>query len=133
MSSVLNSIIKLKNEDSNNKSQAQDTINNLIGRLTNLKRKINDSYTDQDHLYENCRKRVVHLNNITKSKEDQTCYHKTRLNRLLIDYLVREGHVKTAKKLMQEYKIEVIFEFLKISLDYSGFNRIRNAKDYGIE
>ena len=107
MSSVLNSIIKLKNEETLNKSQAQATINNLIGRLQTLKRKMNENYTEQDYLYESCRKRISHLNSISKSKEDQTCYHRTRLNRLLIDYLMREGHVKTAKKLMQEYNIEV--------------------------
>ena len=108
MSSVLNSIIKLKNEENLNKSQAQDTITSLIGRLQSLKRKMNENYTEQDYLYESCRKRIAHLNSITKTKEDQTCYHKTRLNRLMIDYLMREGHVKTAKKLMQEYKIEVL-------------------------
>ena len=114
MSSVLNSIIKLKNEDSLSKSQAQDTINSLIGRLQNLKRKMNENYTEQDYLYESCRKRIAHLNSISKSKEDQICYHKTRLNRLMIDYLVREGHLKTAKKLMQEYKIEVFFVEISI-------------------
>lgn len=108
MSSVLNSIIKLKNDETLNKTQAQDTINSLISRLNNLKTKINENYTDQDNLYESCRKRIAHLNSISKTKEDQICYHKNRLNRLMIDYLVREGHYKTAKKLMQEYKIEVL-------------------------
>lgn len=113
MSAVLNSIIKLKNEENINKTHAQETINSLIERLQNLKKRMNSSYSEQDHLYEACRKRVDHLNGISKAKEDQLCYHQTRLNRLLIDYLVREGHLKTAKKLMQEYKIEVIFCFEK--------------------
>lgn len=35
------------------------------------------------------------------------CYHKIRLNRIVIDYLVRQGDLKTARAMMKEYKIEV--------------------------
>lgn len=41
MSQVLNSIITLKNQEKITKDHAKDTINNLIGRLNTLKRKLN--------------------------------------------------------------------------------------------
>ena len=108
MSSVLNSIILLKNSNDLSKENAKEKITTLVDRLKNLKRKLNDNYSEQDKVYETCKKRLVHLNSLVKNtRENQLCYHKTRLNRLIIDFLVREGHIKTAKKMIEQYKIEV--------------------------
>lgn len=59
-------------------------------------------------MYENCKKRILHLNETMKGERDSIdCYHKIRLNRIVIDYLVRQGDLKTARAMMKEYKIEV--------------------------
>lgn len=108
ISSVLNAIIKLKNDDTLNKIKANETINELITRLKTLKKKLGENYNEQDRLYENCKKRIIHLNQTMKGDRDFIeCYHKIRLNRIVIDFLVRQGNIKTARAMMQEYKIEV--------------------------
>ena len=88
--------------------KANDTINELITRLKTLKKKLGENYNEQDRLYENCKNRIIHLNETMKGETDViNCYHKIRLNRIVIDYLVRQGNLKTARAMMQEYKIEV--------------------------
>ena len=98
----------MKNEPTTQKEKAQTTISGLIEKLQTLKRKLNENYCEQDGIYESCKKRIIHLNSLVKpSKEQQNCYNKTRLNRLIVDYLLREGHLKTAMKIISEYRIEV--------------------------
>lgn len=65
--------------------------------------------------------RVVHLNTISgvtsvKAPEFQE-WSKTRLNRLVVDYLLREGLTETAKLVATENDVEVCVDERDLSLD----------------
>ena len=46
MSSVLNTIITLKNQSIINKDNAKTTIDSIVSRLNTLKRKLNEEYAE---------------------------------------------------------------------------------------
>lgn len=68
--------------------------------MKHLKQKINESYQEMDRSYAQIRKRIVALS------EDK-CSHDMKLNRGIIDWLMRSGHFKSAYKMMKFHGLEV--------------------------
>jgi len=100
MSSILNSIIALKKEPHLTKTQTTTSINGLITRLKTLKRKLDDNYHEEDEIYECCKKRMLRLGAIDiHNKENVTEYQTSRVNQLILEQLVRNDYLDTAKEL----------------------------------
>ena len=82
----------------------------MINRLNNLKRKLLQAQEEQDKLFKESKARLEHLNDLfsipsladVKYEE----WSKVRLNRLLVDYLLRKGYMQTAQLLAKEKGIE---------------------------
>lgn len=90
----------------------------LVDRLGSLKRKAEESIQEELQAADNVRKRVQHLKSFLKQMEEsaqtddedaqlavQKNWKKSRLNRMLIDHLLREGMYDTARRLSEDLDI----------------------------
>ena len=93
--------------------QTQQTLRSLdsmISRMQGLKRKMEAMHEEEKSLHQASRKRLQHLQNLyeipslTDVKYDE--WSRLRLNRLLVEYLVRQGFYESAKALAKEKGIE---------------------------
>ena len=75
-------------------------IEGLIAKLKHLKHKINESYQEMERSYAQIRKRIISLS-------EDSCSHDMKLNRGIIDWLMRTGHFKSAYKMMKLHGLEV--------------------------
>ena len=86
----------------------------MINRLNGLKRKMEQAKEEQNKLQAQSRRRLQHLNDLyqipglTDVRYEE--WSRVRLNRLLVDYLLRMGYVDTAKVLAQEKDIEELVD-----------------------
>ena len=86
------------------------SLDSMITRLQSLKRKMETVHEEQKVLNEQSRKRIQHLKSLydipslTDVKYDE--WSRIRLNRLLVDYLLRSGFGESAKALAQDKGIE---------------------------
>lgn len=82
----------------------------MIHRMESLKRKLSKLSAEEENLHRQSKARLAHvkeLESIPSSadvKYDE--WSKTRLDRLLVDYLLRSGYVETAQKLAKSQDIE---------------------------
>lgn len=101
----------------------------LVERLGSLKRKAEDSIQEELQAADAVRKRVQHLKSFLKQIEEgvedgdeealvvaQKSWKKSRLNRMLIDHLLREGMYDTARKLAEDLEIKEL-----TNVDVSNF------------
>ncbi|KAG5458343.1 MAG: hypothetical protein BJ554DRAFT_1443, partial [Olpidium bornovanus] len=86
-------------------------LENMLDRLKKLKRKITESKADERMYTARSRARLNHLNELMGMKAYESpqyaCWSRTRLDRILVDYMLREGLMKTAKQMAKEMNIEV--------------------------
>jgi hypothetical protein len=68
---------------------------------------------EEDKLIEISRKRVMHLRevelNYKTNQEVEEAYHITRLDRMILDYLLREGYLQSATQYASQLNIQVIY------------------------
>ena len=82
----------------------------MIARMQGLKRKLESLHEQEKKLHRQSSKRIQHLKNLYEIpsladvKYDE--WSKVRLNRLLVDYLLRCGYGESAKALAKEKDIE---------------------------
>eukprot|EP01137_Pigoraptor_chileana_P011367 Opistho-2@62104 len=95
-------------------------VDTLITRLTSLKRKFEELSMEEEVCLESCRVRLEHLSSYggkgpasASPAEAQKMWEKTRLDRYLVDYMLREGHYETARKLAKGANVE---EYVDIDL-----------------
>jgi len=133
MSSILNSIIALKKEPHLTKTQTTTSINGLITRLKTLKRKLDDNYHEEDEIYECCKKRLLRLGSVDiHNKENVTEYQASRVNQLILEQLVRNDYMDTAKVLSKEYGMEDFMSVdAKILQEYNTIIRDLGQKSCG--
>lgn len=90
------------------------SLDTMINRMQGLKRKLGSLHEDEQTLLEHSRKRIAHLQDLYNipSLVDKAYdkWSRTRLDRLLVDFLLRAGYGETARQLAQGKKIEVGFE-----------------------
>jgi len=87
------------------------SLDSMINRMQGLKRKLESLHEDEKVLQEHSRKRISHLQDLynipSLVDEGYDRWSRTRLDRLLVDFLLRAGYGESAKKLAQEKQIEV--------------------------
>lgn len=90
--------------------QSLSSLDAAIARIQTLKRKMEGIHEEEKTLQRQLRKRIQHLQELytvpglTDVKYDQ--WSRIRLNRLLVDYLLRNGYEGSAKSLAREKGIE---------------------------
>ncbi|PUU80514.1 CTLH/CRA C-terminal to lish motif domain-domain-containing protein [Tuber borchii] len=86
------------------------SLDSMINRMQGLKRKLESLHEDEKVLQEHSRKRISHLQDLynipSLVDEGYDRWSRTRLDRLLVDFLLRAGYGESAKKLAQEKQIE---------------------------
>jgi macrophage erythroblast attacher len=89
--------------------QTLTTLDNMINRMQNFKRKLEKLQTEEEVLHDHTAKRIKHLqdlfeiNSLTDVKYDE--WSRIRLDRLTVDYLLRSGYSKTATSLAEAKNI----------------------------
>ena len=91
-------------------SETLESLDNMINRMKNLKRKMEGFHEEEKITNRQTRRRLEHLHNLYQIpsladvKYDE--WSRIRLNRLLADYLLRNGYVDSARALAKEKGIE---------------------------
>lgn len=90
-----------------------DLLSGVIDKLTVLKRKAHDSIADELEAASNCKKRLDHVKEYCSKKESSSpsdvvvvnAWKKKRLDRVLVEHLLRCGFYDTAVKLAKQSDI----------------------------
>lgn len=81
-------------------SKETNSVDQLVSRLHTLKRKLETSKGEEELYASRTRLRLSHLVDLSSlessSSEDFAKWSKVRLDRLVIDYLLRKGYINTA-------------------------------------
>ena len=86
----------------------------MITRMNGLKRKLEKLHEEEKVLHEHSRKRIQHLQqlyeipSLVDVQYDQ--WSRVRLNRLLVDYMLRGGYAESARALAREVNIEELVD-----------------------
>ncbi|KAI0835563.1 protein FYV10 [Hypoxylon sp. FL0890] len=114
----------------NGRTSQADVLKNLdtmIARMRGVKRKLTAFAEEENKLYQHEQARVKHLNELyAMFSVDDVKYEgwsRTRLDRLIVDYLLRHGYNESARALAQEKGIEPL-----VDLDtFEQMSRIRKC------
>ncbi|KAF3938670.1 hypothetical protein ABW19_dt0206195 [Dactylella cylindrospora] len=89
--------------------QSLESLNAMITRIQGLKRKMETLHEEEKAVHSQSRKRIIHLKDLygmnSLLEEGYGKWSKVRQDRLLVDYLLRNGYSETAKKLAVEKDI----------------------------
>lgn len=111
--SLLGALKNTANDSLSGKKRPSETLGSLdsmINRMKNLKRKMEGFHEEEETLHRQTRKRLEHLHHLYQIpsladvKYDD--WSRVRLNRLLVDYLLRSGYGESATALAKEKGIE---------------------------
>lgn len=97
-----------------NPEQTLASLDAMIARMENFKRKIEKLNTEEEAIHEHTTKRIKHLQDLydipslVDVKYDQ--WSRTRLDRLVVDYLLRAGFSKTATTLAESKQISHLID-----------------------
>ncbi|KAL8710921.1 MAG: hypothetical protein Q9220_004520 [cf. Caloplaca sp. 1 TL-2023] len=110
---VILSSLKATANDAQKKTDPAETLkslDNMISRMKNLKRKMEAFHEEDKIIHRQTSKRLQHLHNLYQIpglvdvKYDN--WSRVRLDRLLVDYLLRSGYGESARALAKEKGIE---------------------------
>jgi macrophage erythroblast attacher len=82
-----------------------DSLDSMISKMQNLKRKVEGLHDEEMRIHKSAKARLRHLqdlydiHSLVDVKYDE--WSRTRLSRLLVDYLLREGYSESAAHLAQ--------------------------------
>ncbi|KAJ1722304.1 GID complex subunit containing RING finger motif [Coemansia erecta] len=100
----------LKNQYRLAPEELQKTVDGLIERLQVLKRKLEDANQEEAQLIQRSKRRAIELQEL---KGFETTAHplfqqwcRRRLDRVLVDYMLRNGNMRTAQMLVEESQLE---------------------------
>ncbi|KAK6933345.1 hypothetical protein RJ641_036239 [Dillenia turbinata] len=85
-------------------NDAVQQLNSLVSRLQGLKRKLEEGSRAENLQAQRCRARLDHLE--SADAENIAEWNKTRLNRVLVDYMLRRSYYDTAMKLAETSNIQ---------------------------
>lgn len=98
---------------------AAGDLDNVIQRLEALKRKLRVLQNEETQLHTSTRSRISHIQALhdisSHTSPGYDTWSKTRLDRLLVDYLLRNGYSASALALAQEVKIEDLVDIRAFS------------------
>ncbi|KAJ3220280.1 DNA-directed DNA polymerase gamma mip1 [Dinochytrium kinnereticum] len=122
-----------KDADSTSAEDAIKSLDGMVNRLHSLKRKLKDSKSDEAAIVQRSRSRLEHLNELGGMQLYESPgyerWSKTRLNRILVDYMLRQGFFQSADYLTNTSGIESKLEFNLRLQEYIEFVRERKLKD----
>ncbi|KAH0566311.1 GID complex subunit containing RING finger motif [Trichoglossum hirsutum] len=107
--------------------QTLASLDNMITRMQGLKRKLESLHGEEKCIHEQSRKRIQHLQDLYEIpslvdvKYDE--WSRVRLNRLLVDYLLRNGYSASARELAKGRGIE---DLVDIEV-FAQCNRIQDS------
>lgn len=82
-------------------------IDNVVDKLTILKRKANEAISLEEESAQVCKKRLAHLKERDRcSGSALSLWKKKRVDRMLVEYFLRAGYYETAVKLARHSEIE---------------------------
>ncbi|RAH68203.1 FYV10 family protein [Aspergillus aculeatinus CBS 121060] len=90
--------------------QAIAALDAMISRMQGMKRKMENLHQEEKSIHEQSRKRIQHLESLQQIpsladvKYDQ--WSRVRLNRLIVDHMLRSGYIESARQLAHEKGIE---------------------------
>ncbi|KAJ9612267.1 GID complex subunit containing RING finger motif [Cladophialophora chaetospira] len=94
--------------------QTLASLDAMISRMQNFKRKLEKLHTEEEALHDHSAKRIKHLQDLYEIpslvdvKYEQ--WSRTRLDRLMVDYLLRSGYSKTAATLAESKQISHLID-----------------------
>lgn len=90
-------------------NEALKLIDNLIQRIQNAKKRFTECQKEESQALERSEMRLVHLEEMMKIETVESDayqrWNETRVDRILIDYMLREGFYETASTLARENQI----------------------------
>ncbi|CAH9065459.1 unnamed protein product [Cuscuta europaea] len=98
--------------------EATQRLNSLVSRLQGLKRKLEEGSQIEDMQAQRCRARLDHLESM--DAENLSVWNRNRLNRILVDYMLRMSYYDTATKfaelsnIKELVDIDVFYEAKKV-------------------
>ncbi|KAL4917922.1 CTLH/CRA C-terminal to lish motif domain-containing protein [Aspergillus aurantiobrunneus] len=111
---ALNEAAKASMSNDQAPSQTLATLDAMIFRMQGLKRKMENLHQEEKKIHHQSRKRIQHLDelyqisSLTDVKYDQ--WSRVRLDRLVVDHLLRSGYTKSAQQLAREKNIEELVD-----------------------
>ncbi|KAJ3330582.1 GID complex subunit containing RING finger motif [Blyttiomyces sp. JEL0837] len=106
----IDSMIGKIKEGTATETDAIKSLDGILLKLNNLKRKLEDTKKEESHFLGRTRARFDHLNELSSilSAESHAYvrWSKVRLDRILVDYMLRQGFFASAEKIAVESKIE---------------------------
>ncbi|KAL9100931.1 MAG: hypothetical protein Q9187_009301, partial [Circinaria calcarea] len=95
-------------------SQTLSALDSMITRMQGLKRKMQAMHEEEKILHQQSRKRIQHLQDLYEipslADVKYDGWSRVRLNRLLVDYLLRSGYSESARALAKEKGIEELVD-----------------------
>ncbi|KAI8873153.1 hypothetical protein GQ42DRAFT_160767 [Ramicandelaber brevisporus] len=84
-----------------------DEFDAIIRRLENLKRKLTDIKNEESRLIEHSKARLEHLRELESmplvyDSQEYTKWSQQRLDRMIVEYLLRNGFINTAKQIVED-------------------------------
>ena len=97
-----------------------ERINSLIIKTERLSNRYDELCGSEDKILAISKKRIEHLRDVQNDQMNDSKtieeYHITRADRLIIDYLLREGHINAATNYADQLKITVYYIYIYIYL-----------------
>jgi macrophage erythroblast attacher len=112
MTQLTNTMTELTSKTPNLSPQdVVGTLDTCIGRLQQLKRKLVETEQEEVKYVKRLRARIQHLNEFysISNVDDETFkrWSKTRLDRILVDYLLRSGFHSSAERYASDLGLQV--------------------------
>ncbi|KAJ1994419.1 GID complex subunit containing RING finger motif [Coemansia spiralis] len=108
VNSAISSMVN--NHDNLSAAEVNKTLGELVERLQTLKRKLEEAKQEETQLIRRSKQRATDLNELstftstTQPEFQRWC--RTRMDRILIDYMLRNGNVETAERLIENSHLE---------------------------
>lgn len=110
------SLLQKAAKSANTASQAETlkSIDTMIARMEKLKRNLENLHTEEESLHDQSSKRICHLQelyaipSLADVKYEQ--WSRTRLDRLVVDYLLRAGYAESATALARAKDIQDLID-----------------------
>eukprot|EP00761_Pharyngomonas_kirbyi_P013613 gb/GECH01013642.1/.p1 GENE.gb/GECH01013642.1/~~gb/GECH01013642.1/.p1 ORF type:complete len:384 (+),score=108.61 gb/GECH01013642.1/:1-1152(+) len=103
----------IKKDKEKKNSDAAQTLDKLSKRIENVKEKLDHLEEEQQHHLNSSQERIKHLEDMPKENSDSAHkrrWNKIRLDRIIVDYLLREGYYETAEQLSNSSNIEELVD-----------------------
>eukprot|EP00123_Amoebidium_parasiticum_P014058 comp22304_c0_seq2/m.33109 comp22304_c0_seq2/g.33109 ORF comp22304_c0_seq2/g.33109 comp22304_c0_seq2/m.33109 type:complete len:303 (-) comp22304_c0_seq2:56-964(-) len=87
---------------------AAKSLDSIVSRLTALKRKLEDNFAEEERQITRCKVRLEHIN--VSEAEQTVAWTQSRVDRILVDHLLRQGYYETAGALAADAHIEELVD-----------------------